>query len=263
MLGELFRRAAELLERGESAVLVTVVEAEGAPREAGARMLVFPDGRIEGTVGGGALEQHAIAKALQLLWEGRKTLLETRDLRDLGMLCGGHTVLFYEVLQAPPVLLIFGAGHVGLLLARVARETTPWRIVLADDREERLSAAPAGVETRFLPEYQGLPEIPGKVYAVVATESHEKDFQVVRELLRGEPGPAYLGLLGSRAKAKEIKEKLLALGIPKERVEALRCPVGLPLGGKDPGSLVLSVLSEILAFHHGRLPLVQEKFARE
>lgn len=263
MPGEMFRRAAELLEKGESAVLVTLVEAEGAPREAGARMLVFPDGRTEGTVGGGVLEHHAIQKALELLREGKKTLLETHDLRDLGMLCGGHTVLFYEVLQAPPVLLIFGAGHVGLLLARVARETTSWRIILCNDRKERLSAAPAGVETRFLPDYQGLGEVPGEVYAVVTTESHETDFQVVRELLKMDPGPAYLGLVGSRAKAAEIRAKLLALGIPKAKVEALRCPVGLPLGGKDPGSVVISILSEILALHHGRLPLVQEKFARE
>jgi xanthine dehydrogenase accessory factor len=142
MSGEIFSRVAEILARGEPAVLVTVVAAEGAPREPGARMLVFPDGRIEGTVGGGALEHHAIQKALELLRNGPRTLLEDHTLRDLGMLCGGKTTLFYEVLQAPPTLAIFGAGHVGILLAKIAREVTPWKIVLHDDRRERESLCP-------------------------------------------------------------------------------------------------------------------------
>jgi xanthine dehydrogenase accessory factor len=255
MSGEIFLRVAEILARGEPAVLVTVVAAEGAPREPGARMLVFPDGRIEGTVGGGALEHHAIQKALELLRNGPRTLLEDHTLRDLGMLCGGKTTLFYEVLQAPPTLAIFGAGHVGILLAKIAREVTPWKIVLHDDRKERESLCPKGIEFRHLSSYQDVPRFSGQTYAVIATESHETDFQVAAALLGQDPGPAYLGMLGSRAKAAEIRARLLSLGLPKGKVEALRCPVGLPLGGKDPGTVAISILSEILAFHHGaRLP---------
>ncbi|MFN3346605.1 MAG: XdhC family protein, partial [Candidatus Bipolaricaulaceae bacterium] len=135
-----FQRIAEVMERGEPAVLVTVVEVVGsAPREAGARMLVFPDGRVEGTVGGGALEHHAVHRALELLQNGPQTSLETHELRDLGMLCGGRTTLFYEVLRAQPTLAIFGAGHVGKLLAQLARAATPWRILVLDDRQELLA----------------------------------------------------------------------------------------------------------------------------
>ncbi|MCS7240301.1 MAG: XdhC family protein [Candidatus Bipolaricaulota bacterium] len=250
----IFQRAVEAIEKGEPAVLVTVVAVEGAaPREAGAKMLVFPDGRVEGTIGGGALEHHAIHTALALLQRGEKTLLETRNLRDLGMLCGGQTTLFYEVLELPPVLLIFGAGHVGLTLARLAREATPWRIVICDDRIEKLSSLPVGLEGLHLPGYQRVPTFPGRIYGVVATESHETDFLVVAELLRQDPGPSYLGVLGSRAKAEEIRARLLAAGLPKEKVEEVRCPVGLPLGGKDPGAVAVSILAELLAFHHGRL----------
>jgi xanthine dehydrogenase accessory factor len=171
------------------------------------------------------------------------------------MLCGGKTTVFYEVLQAPPTLAIFGAGHVGILLAKIAREVTPWKIVLHDDRKEREGLCPKGIEFRHLPSYQDVPRFSGQTYAVIATESHETDFQVAAALLGQDPGPAYLGMLGSRAKAAEIRTKLLSLGLPQEKVEALRCPVGLPLGGKDPGTVAISILSEILAFHHGaRLP---------
>ncbi len=249
-----FRRAAEALEKGEGAVLVTVVAVEGAaPREPGAKMLVFPDGRVEGTVGGGALEHHAVQRALALLKGEKKTLLESLELRDLGMLCGGRTTLFYEVLQPPPLLAIFGAGHVGRLLARLARETTAWRIVLLDDRAERLADLPPGLEGQHLPAYQEIPSFPGLTYVVVATESHATDLRVVTALLQREPGPAYLGMLGSQTKAAEIRAKLLARGISEEKVKNLRCPVGLPLGGKDPGSVAVSILAEILAFHHGKL----------
>lgn len=255
MSGEIFARVAEVIARGEPAVLVTVVAAEGAPREPGARMLVFPDGRVEGTVGGGALEHHAVQKALELLRDGPQTLLEDHTLRDLGMLCGGKTTLFYEVLQASPTLAIFGAGHVGILLAKIAREVTPWKIVLYDDRKERKELCPKDTEFWHLPDYQDVPKFSRRAYAVVATESHETDFRVAAALLGQNPGPAYLGMLGSRAKAAEIRARLLALGLPKEKVEGLRCPVGLPLGGKDPGTVAVSILSEILAFHHGaRLP---------
>lgn len=257
-----FRRAAEALEKGESAVLVTVVAVEGAaPREAGAKMLVFPDGHAEGTVGGGALEYHAIQKALDLLKEGKQTLLEFLELRDLGMLCGGRTTLFYEVLQSPPLLAIFGAGHVGRLLALLAQKTTAWRILLLDDRAERLADLPPGLEGKHLPAYQEIPSFPEKTYVVVATESHATDLRVVSSLLKNEPEPAYLGMLGSQAKAAEIRAKLLAMGISEEKVKKLHCPVGLPLGGKDPGSVAVSILAEILAFHHGRLSETKARLA--
>lgn len=257
-----FRRLAEAMEAGEAVVLVTVVEVAGpAPREAGARMLVFPDGHVEGTVGGGPLEHHATHRALALLHNGPQTSLETHDLGDLGMLCGGRATLFYEVLRGPPTLAIFGAGHVGLLLARLSRETTPWRIVVFDDRPERLKMLPPGVEGRFLPDHREVPEIVGTVYAVVASESHDTDFQVAAALLGREPSPAYVGLLGSRPKATAIHNKLLALGIPAEKVQKLRCPVGLPLGGKDPGAVAVSILAELLAFHHGQLARAGERLA--
>lgn len=253
MSSGIFRRLVEVVESGGGAVLVMVVAAEGAPREAGAKMLVFPDGRVEGTVGGGALEHHAIEIALDLLRRGEKTFLESRELGDLGMLCGGRTTLFYEVVQAPPTLAIFGAGHVGRRLMELARLALPWRIVLFDHRPELLANLPPDVEGQNLPCPSEIPALPSPSYAVVATDSHDTDFLVVSALLAQDPGPAYLGLLGSSAKAKAIRARLLNAGIPQEKVDRMRCPAGLPLGGKDPGSVAVSILAELVAFHHGRL----------
>lgn len=114
MESELFRRVAEVLEEGNVAVLVTVVAGDGSGlREPGAKMLVFLNGQVEGPIGGGALEHHAIQTSLAMLREGWKTFLESHALRDLGMLCGGKTTLFYEVLQPSPLLAYSGRGTWG------------------------------------------------------------------------------------------------------------------------------------------------------
>ncbi|HHH83062.1 MAG TPA: XdhC family protein, partial [Chloroflexi bacterium] len=61
----IFQRLAELEGAGEPAALVTVIRDQGSvPRHAGAKMIVFPDGRIEGTIGGGELESRVIEEAL-------------------------------------------------------------------------------------------------------------------------------------------------------------------------------------------------------
>ena len=104
-------RVLELQREGKDGVLVTVVEKEGSgPLPAGAKMLVHPDGRTEGTVGGGALEQIATRRALELLREGASSLVHYRlgDQNEVlegevtGMQCGGRVSLFYECLRPRP-----------------------------------------------------------------------------------------------------------------------------------------------------------------
>lgn len=250
-----FARIAELLQAGQPAVLVELVGVEGpAPREPGARMLVFPDGHIEGTVGGGALELRATQEALELFKSRNRTLLRTYELVDLGMLCGGRATLYYERLTPRVALAIFGAGHVGAALARLAQEATPFQVVLYDDREERCrEELVPGVFPQHLPGFEPLPQLPRPCYAVVCTDSHATDLKVVQGLLSQDPPPEFLGMLGSRPKAEKVRGLLREAGIPVERVASLHSPVGLPIGGKSPGEIAISILAQLLAFHHGRL----------
>lgn len=250
-----FSRIAELLQAGQPAVLVELVGVEGpAPREPGARMLVFPDGHIEGTIGGGALEHRATQEALELLKSRHRTLLRTYELVDLGMLCGGRATLYYERLAPRVTLAIFGAGHVGAALARLAQEATPFKVVVYDDREERCrEEVVPGVSPRHLPGFEPLPELSHPSYAVVCTDSHATDLKVVQGLLSQDPPPEFLGMLGSRSKAEKVRGLLREAGLPEERVGHLRSPVGLPIGGKSPGEIAISILAQLLAFHHGRL----------
>lgn len=94
----IFENLLTLLDRGEDAVLVTVVLAQGStPRGAGSQLLAGRGGLIAGTVGGGPGEAQALAFAAELLREGRSAVrrLELRHGGGLDSVCGGEqTVLF-------------------------------------------------------------------------------------------------------------------------------------------------------------------------
>ena len=119
--------------------LATIVETNGSiPRHAGSKMLVYADGTIVGTVGGGAMESLVIQKALESMQSG-KTSMQTYTLNNIEDgdpgICGGSATIFIEPIAIPTTLLIIGAGHVGKALAEIAK-WTGFRVMLSDDREE-------------------------------------------------------------------------------------------------------------------------------
>ena len=136
---EVFAALGEALSRGEEAALVTIVSSNGStPQRVGAKMLVFGDGRIVGTVGGGCYEHDAIGVAKQVL-ATRKARTVKYDLNDdfaeeTGLVCGGQMEVFIEPIEASPSVYIFGAGHVGFYLARV---DSRGRVRRARDRRSR------------------------------------------------------------------------------------------------------------------------------
>ena len=97
----IFENLLALLDRGEDAVLVTVVLAQGStPRGAGSQLLAGREGLMAGTIGGGPGEAQALAFAAELLREGRSAVrrLELRHGGELDSVCGGEqTVLFQRI----------------------------------------------------------------------------------------------------------------------------------------------------------------------
>ena len=101
---KLFETLLSVLERGEDAVLVTIVASSGsAPRGAGARMLVTKDGRVCGTIGGGAVEYRAMELAGEILRTKRSRQENFRlfpnDVADIGMVCGGAVDVYFRFLS--------------------------------------------------------------------------------------------------------------------------------------------------------------------
>jgi len=113
------------LEGGEPCALVTVATARGStPRETGARMVVWADGRFAGTIGGGTLEFEALRWARQALADGR-TGLELRTVSlgpDLGQCCGGRVDVAIEMLEPGQLSMAAAmADHEALKLPFVTR----------------------------------------------------------------------------------------------------------------------------------------------
>ena len=83
-------------------IMVRIVEKTGSsPRSVGSMMFVTEDG-LFGTVGGGAIEKHAIGTAEKMLREGKDFLLEHLELQsdqELGMICGGSNTLLYRLVR--------------------------------------------------------------------------------------------------------------------------------------------------------------------
>jgi len=101
----MFRQIHDRLKAGESLVLVTITAASGAtPRGAGARMLVGSEGRICGTIGGGAVEYRSEQLAKQVLKSGisqdQDFSLNREDVQNLGMICGGEVHVYFHYIPA-------------------------------------------------------------------------------------------------------------------------------------------------------------------
>src|SRR3989442_3952828 len=124
---EVFAAVADALERGEPAALVTIVSTTGStPQRIGAKMLVFADGRIVGTIGGGCYENDAFWKAREAITNRRPQLVhyELSDdfAQETGLICGGQMDVYIEPIEPSPKLYIIGAGHVPLPLAPIAHQ---------------------------------------------------------------------------------------------------------------------------------------------
>src|SRR5256885_16892303 len=119
---EVFAAVADALERGEPAALVTIISTTGStPQRVGAKMLVFADGRIVGTIGGGCYENDAFWKAREAITNRRPELIhyELSDdfAQETGPICGGQMDGNIEPIRPWPELEVVGPRTVELPLA--------------------------------------------------------------------------------------------------------------------------------------------------
>lgn len=261
-MDEIYERILEVRKKGEEAVLVTVVEKEGStPAPPGTKMLVQADGTTLGTVGGGALERLAFTKALELLEQQNSALVrytlwgedQVGEGEATGMICGGRVALFFEYLGYAARAYLFGAGHVGQAVARYLRGLR-WFVTVIDERQG-FAANVSGVNRAITANYASAltdESLPAGGFYVIATPSHDSDYLVLKRILLSTWHPRYVGLVASRRKAAEFRERLAAdLGKDLD-LSLLYAPVGLDLGGRSPDEVALSIVAEMQALRYGK-----------
>jgi len=251
-----YRRLAELESTGEPFVLATVVRGQGSvPRHEGTKMLVFPGGRSEGTVGGGDLEHRVIQAALQALLDGRprKLSYSFRDLErgDVGV-CGGEMEVFVEPVQARPTLVVVGGGHVGQAVVHLA-SWLGFRVVLSDDRPEFATAEAApGADSYIVGPLAELPQriqITPDTSVMLTTRGVPVDIDGLPALLELPAG--YIGVIGSRRRWEVCAQQLAARGVPAEQIARVHSPMGLELNAETPEEIAVSMLAEIIQIRRG------------
>jgi xanthine dehydrogenase accessory factor len=248
--------ASDALRRGECVALVTVVRAQGStPQRAGAKMLVWADGRTVGTIGGGCYENDAFWKAREAIASGKPSLVhyELNDdfAQENGLICGGRMDVHIDPLAPAPRLHIVGAGHVGWHLARVAADAG-FQIRVVDDRDKFANAdrfPGAEVVVAPIPEWLHTADLPATAYVVILTRGHQHDLSAMRALAARDL--KYLGLIGSRAKVARIATALLAEGMPPECLDRVHAPVGIEIGAVTPAEIAISILAELIAVRRG------------
>lgn len=272
------------LEAHGTCAMISVVKVEGsAPREAGARIVVTPLG-FHGTIGGGTLEWHAIAKAQALLGKPTQHKLSSHSLGpDLGQCCGGRVQLVTEVFERSDLpeaqsfaarealgpftlagrileqdfaeqfgdsnrmLYLFGAGHVGRALV-LALAPLPFDVIWIDPREEAFpSVSPSNVVTiqSENPAAEIAKAAPNS-FALVMTHSHPLDLEIIEAVLRN-PSFAYAGLIGSATKRARFSKRLRKSGVADENISAMVCPIGISsIKSKHPAAIAAATVAQLL-----------------
>ncbi len=240
---------------------MTLVRAAGStPRSAGARMIVFPDGRIEGSIGGGKVEHQAFEAAQEALARGESQLLEFKLTAELGMCCGGQVSVFIEPMSQGPLLILFGAGHVGAALARSAA-SAGFSVHVADERSALLHAADLSLDTH---RYELLddPDLPfgAEAYVMIATHDHGLDQRLLERCLT--LPHRWLGVIGSRRKGVITRKRLAHKGFTDAQIAEVRIPVGLAIGAETPQEIAVSILAELIAVRRGAALLGESEQSR-
>jgi len=155
--------------------------------------------------------------------------------------------VFLEPLASPPVLLIFGGGHISFSLARIGK-MVDFRVVVVDDRPEFANADrfPEADETiaEEMASVMGRLETGSSSYIVIVTRGHQHDAQVLEWAAATEA--AYVGMIGSRKKITTIFSHLKARGITQEQLDRVHAPIGLAIGAETPEEIAVAIMAQII-----------------
>ncbi len=259
----LMERVIDDVKSGKRGVLCILIEQHGStPRKEGASMWVYPDGRIEGTIGGGPMEHQCIKEALDMLKGGDPVRVKDFDLASgitgscpEGAVCGGGSKVYLEIMLPEDEIFIFGAGHVGKALARIAAAAS-FKVTTWDERAEYANGEniPWG-KVISCPMHELLDVSKhGKLFhrgshVVVVTRGHSLDSDVMH-LLDGQD-VAYIGVIGSRGKIAFVDKQLIAEGVSEKYLKSMYRPIGLPIRAETPEEIAVCILAEIIAHQRG------------
>jgi xanthine dehydrogenase accessory factor len=218
-------------------------------------MLVYDDGRISGTIGGGEMEARVIAEAINSVQDGQTRIvpysLVNPQRGDPGV-CGGLVELYVEPYLPQATLFVIGCGHVGRALASLGR-WLGYTVAVHDDRAEMVTQEQIPDAHLYLTgtmeEALAQNPIDRHTYVAVVTRNIGIDRQILPSLLKT-PAP-YIGVIGSKRRWEETRRLLQADGVPADALARVRSPLGLEINAESPAEIAVSIMAEIILLHKG------------
>jgi xanthine dehydrogenase accessory factor len=248
----IFREIENSRSSNKKAVLCLIVLASGStPRKMGTKMIVYEDGSIYGTIGGGNLEKKVIEDALEQIKLNEPKLFK-HDLLKYNMCCGGSVGVYIEPIYKMNKLYIFGAGHTGAALAEYT-SALDFDVYVFDDRREYLDNITNESITTKLTDYKDiLPtlDFDDQTYVAIMTYEHNYDRDILAYCI--EQPHAYLGMIGSQRKVAVTKRMFLEEGIAKRKdLDMVDMPMGLEIKAESPEEISISILAKIINVKNG------------
>jgi xanthine dehydrogenase accessory factor len=234
------------LEEERPISLVTVLESGTSDVTPGARLVVRPDGDVEGSLGRAEVDAAAARAALELL-DAERSEIRTFP---------GDVRAFVEVLEPPLRLVLCGAGHDAIPLVQAA-SVAGWNVVVVDDRPAflthgRFLGAHGFVHVEDPSDVAKVANVDARSYVVVMTHNFLRDKEYLRSLLTTDA--AYIAMLGPAARTQRLLMELADEGVVVSDAvrERLHGPAGLDLGAEGPEEIAQSIVAEIVAVKRGR-----------
>jgi xanthine dehydrogenase accessory factor len=259
MTEEILRLLLKASHSGEACAVATVAKMTGsAPREAGTKMVIFEDGRIAGTIGGGKFESLVIEEARKVMTTG-KPVLKTYPLHEasnesFGAICGGEVTVFIEPQARPPLFCLIGAGHCARALAKFA-SGCGFAVTVLDDRADLLGLPHFDSSIRCLSEPSPEVFVRSRKWSkrdalILVSRNYHLDREALAAALE-KGGMGYLGMIGSKKKVLTVFDELSKRGISRKVLARVRAPVGIDIGADSPTEIAVSVLAEVIMVLRG------------
>lgn len=238
-------------QSGEGLAIATVIRSAIEGAEPGDRMLIWSD-RSNGSIEA-RLDRAILSEARAAIESGRSGVrsFALQSEAAVGMQ-GGEMDIFFDVIARPSRLVIVGAGHIAVPLARLG-SLLDFRVTVLDDRPEFATQErfPDAAQIVVGPYRETVSSLGADrdTYVVLVTRGHVHDAACL-EVMLGR-SPAYVGMIGSRTRVRTVMRHLAQNGHPIDRLRGVHAPIGLDLGAQTPAEIALSIMAEIVCVRRG------------
>jgi xanthine dehydrogenase accessory factor len=220
-----------LFNDGEDCVLVTEIDASGSVKR---KSIIPSSSRLQPVH---SIQETSLLEIAKNVHKRKLTMRLTEN--------GNQIIL--EPFTASPRLIIFGGGHVGFHLCRVA-SMAGFEVTVADDREKyanrsRFPDAENVVVTDFQNAFENI-AVSDSSYIAIVTRGHHQDEAVLKQALK--TSARYIGMIGSKRKAVTIFQHLLAKGVSMESLRPVHTPMGIEIGALTAEEIAVSIVAQLI-----------------